>query len=242
MKEILVVLLAVTMVCIGLNAHANIISTTGAITKIDPPESVAPGSLEHDTVMHAFNEVQNYTLQETEDISVNITAPGTYDEEADLTPGVIHAGKQVCSHFLHSDPVGVIQDPDYKAYEGTATFDQKILGLIVLLNEREGSDNILGAPDTDYTDPGAMNLRPDHEYIIVSQDMKTITVHTETNLHVDQIRVITDCTGGVCMASTAASSLDANLVYESSDLAKHLAYFLLPIGAVIGLVIWRRKR
>ena len=51
-----------------------------------------------------------------------------------------------------------------------------------------------------------------------------------------------DCTAGGCARSVAASTVDTSLVHGSSDLAKHLAYILLPIGAVIGLGIWRRKR
>lgn len=47
---------------------------------------------------------------------------------------------------------------------------------------------------------------------------------------------------GDCGASAAASTLGAGTVHGSSDLAKHLAYFLPPIGAVIGLGIWRRKK
>lgn len=48
---------------------------------------------------------------------------------------------------------------------------------------------------------------------------------------------------GGCAASPAeASTFNANPVYGSSDLAKHFAFFLLPIGAVIGLRIRRRKK
>ena len=45
-----------------------------------------------------------------------------------------------------------------------------------------------------------------------------------------------------CAASAAASTLEVDRVYGASDLGKHLAFFLLPLGALIGLTIWRRKR
>jgi hypothetical protein len=45
-----------------------------------------------------------------------------------------------------------------------------------------------------------------------------------------------------CGASAAASTLGAGTVHGSRNLAKHLAYLLLPIGAVIGMRSWRRKR
>jgi len=51
-----------------------------------------------------------------------------------------------------------------------------------------------------------------------------------------------ECSVSTCAGSAAASTLGANTVRGSSDLVKHLPYFLLPIGAVIGLGIWRRKR
>ena len=53
---------------------------------------------------------------------------------------------------------------------------------------------------------------------------------------------LVDNCGGGCMTPAAASTLETNLVHGSSDLAMHLAYLLLPIGAVIGLGIWRRKK
>jgi len=56
-----------------------------------------------------------------------------------------------------------------------------------------------------------------------------------------------DCNGSdlpcpSCAGSAVASTLGSSPVYESSGLAKHLAYLLLPVGAFLGLMIWRRKR
>jgi len=48
--------------------------------------------------------------------------------------------------------------------------------------------------------------------------------------------------GGGCAGSAEASRYGANPVYRPSDLAKRMAYSLLPLGALIGLRIWRRKR
>ena len=48
--------------------------------------------------------------------------------------------------------------------------------------------------------------------------------------------------GTSCAARAAASSYDASPVYGTSRLGKHLAYFLLPLGAVIGLTFRRRRR
>ena len=51
-----------------------------------------------------------------------------------------------------------------------------------------------------------------------------------------------ECTGGTCTGSAEASTYEASPVYGSSDLSKHLAYFVLPLGALIAIRIWRRKR
>jgi hypothetical protein len=50
-----------------------------------------------------------------------------------------------------------------------------------------------------------------------------------------------DCTS-TCAGPAGASTLGASPVYGTSSLGKLLAYFLLSIGAVIFLGIWRRKR
>jgi hypothetical protein len=49
-----------------------------------------------------------------------------------------------------------------------------------------------------------------------------------------------DCQTG-CAAS-GASTLGASPVYGASALSKHVACFILPLGAIIGVAIWRRRR
>jgi len=51
-----------------------------------------------------------------------------------------------------------------------------------------------------------------------------------------------ECTGGTCTGSAEASTLEASPLYGPSGLAKHVAYFLFPLCAAIGLRLWRRKR
>lgn len=45
-----------------------------------------------------------------------------------------------------------------------------------------------------------------------------------------------------CAGNAAASTIGATSVHGASDLGKHLAFFLLPVGAVIGLRIWRNRK
>jgi hypothetical protein len=51
-----------------------------------------------------------------------------------------------------------------------------------------------------------------------------------------------ECTGGSCTGTAAASTLEGSQDQGPSGLSKHLAYFLVSVGALIGLIIWRRKR
>ena len=44
-----------------------------------------------------------------------------------------------------------------------------------------------------------------------------------------------------CSGSAAASTLGVDRAHGTSDLGKHLAYFLLPVGAVLAIGIWRRR-
>jgi len=46
----------------------------------------------------------------------------------------------------------------------------------------------------------------------------------------------------VCAGSVVASTYQGNLKYGPSDLGKHLVYFLLPVGVVIALRFWRKKK
>jgi len=50
-----------------------------------------------------------------------------------------------------------------------------------------------------------------------------------------------DCNTAPC-SGPAASTVGVSPVYSVSALGKQMAYFMLPLGAMIGLMIWRRKR
>ncbi len=45
-----------------------------------------------------------------------------------------------------------------------------------------------------------------------------------------------------CSGTAAASTYGASPGHGPSDLGKHLEYFLLPVGAVLAIRIWRRKK
>lgn len=53
---------------------------------------------------------------------------------------------------------------------------------------------------------------------------------------------IGDACESVCAGAGAASTLGSSPVYGISDLGMHLAFVILPVGVIIGLRIWCRKK
>ena len=170
---------------------AAITSTTGQMTQIGPPPSVEFDQLESDTTQFAFDERQCVILGSR--LRVNITAPGTYDDNIDLTPGFIPAGTTVNSHFVHADKIGS-KSPRVEL-EGTLTTDTPILGIIIKQAALDASD-FLGAIGTVYPTGvfgRAMRLDGQNDFVILDPGLQSVTVHTDTEVHADQVRVITEC-------------------------------------------------
>ena len=169
----------------GGQALASIASTSGDAIVVSPPPSVNIGEYESDTEMRVFFERQN--LQLLADVAVNISSPGLYDESDDLTPSVISAATLVNSYFFHCDPVG--EPPENLILEGSATFSQEILGVIILDEDLRATDDTLGHPGTLY--PSSCGLNFGTDYISVEADMRTVYLHSETGSWLDQMRIVT---------------------------------------------------
>jgi len=171
-------------------AGATIVSTGGQVTLIAPPPSVLLGDLESDTTMFAFDEQQ--CVRTPVDIIVDITGPGTYDDQSKLTPGVIPAGTLVSSHYVHADKVG--DDLPPIDLEGSITTDADILGIAINKPALDASD-VLGAPSTVY--PTGRSYRRlqlgQGDFVIEQIDERTVVVHSHVQLHTDDVRVITQC-------------------------------------------------
>jgi hypothetical protein len=241
MKKMLGVQLAVAIVLIGANSHAVITGTTGAVVIIDPPESVESGQLESDTEIRLFDEVQNSTL--LEEIVVNISSPGTYSSAADLPSPqpVIPSGSVVSSHFFHADNVG-----GTRYYEGTATFDQEIVGVILRNDELDNSDDVLGATPTSY--PTGYSMRETlnfDEYVIVGEDLRTITLSLRVVGGIDQVRVITADSQQACWPDcppNVEASVYGKVTGKRSKMVNNLGILLIPLAGVIFLRILRGRR
>lgn len=171
-------------------AGARVIGTSGAAQKIKPPPSVEFHQLESDTTIFAFNEQQ--CINVPADTAVDITVPGTYDDNSDLTPGVIPAGMKVRSHFVHADPVGTGNRVEL---EGSITLSHDVIGIAIRSANLDASD-VDGAIGTAYPTgaPGrGLELDRQADFVVLDGGLRDVTIHTDADDHVDQIRVFTRC-------------------------------------------------
>jgi hypothetical protein len=181
----------VVLAALGLagTAGTTIVATSGDVLKIDPPPSVRLGDLESNKYIFVFDEQQ--CVKTAQDLPVDITVPGKYNDEGDLTPGTIPAGTLVSSHFVHVDSKrNKPGDPVF--YNGSITTDQDIIGIAILTDALNATD-VLGAPGTAYpNDKRKFNLKV-NDFVIEQVDLRTVTLHLGNHKHADQARVLTRC-------------------------------------------------
>jgi hypothetical protein len=183
-------------------------ATSGNIETITPPASVAANALESDSVARFFRERSAFLLNQN--ISVDITQPGTVGNSIDLTPGIISANQLIESYLLHADPVGPGSPP--VTYQGSVTFDFPILGLLVQTNTLTVADGLLGSASTNYNPPGARGFEWPSTAIVgdmveLSPDFRTVTFVLKATSQYDQIRVITSVPEPTTLALAAGCLL-----------------------------------
>jgi hypothetical protein len=151
-----------------------------------PPTSVAVNQLENDQFITFFQEQTTLTLPD--DLTVELTEPGTYNRPEQLNPQVIPAGTLVNSYLVNLDPVG---DNEINL-EGSIKFQNKILGIIASPSQLDETDEILGNPETAYP-----NSNSDRGLELDNQDRLEWNIEGRTldlefgDTALDQIRVIT---------------------------------------------------
>ncbi|MGH9081229.1 MAG: hypothetical protein ACRDYE_14355, partial [Acidimicrobiales bacterium] len=97
--------------------------------------------------------------------------------------------------FLYSDPVG--QPPAFTHYSSTIMFSTPVLGVIVESSTLDSTDPILGAPGSVYTTASTRGLElGSYSDSVELVTPETIHVDLQTNLDIDEIRVITAGTNG----------------------------------------------
>ena len=170
-----------------INLSASIISWSDSIEKTSEPNDLSLGAYESSEYIRVFDEKQNYVLEEDLYVDLFVTTGGIFDSEDDLTFGTIPAGTHINSHLVHFDPIGY----NTTILEGSITFDQKIIGVILKLDSLQNSD-FLGFADT-FDDGNLRGLELwGQDWFEISDDLKTLSMHLYTNVQLDNIRILTE--------------------------------------------------
>ena len=163
-------------------------SASGDITIVPPPPSVAHQQYESSTEIRAFGERSNVTLLNS--VQTDISTAGFYDDSTPLTPSTIPVGAIVDSYLLHFDPVD--STTTYSYGNGSITFNQDILGIIIQTALLPETDASLGLPEVTYpSTPNDRGLELFEDNIELNPDLRTVSVHFEANLKIEQVRIIT---------------------------------------------------
>ncbi|MFG0328446.1 MAG: hypothetical protein ACF8PN_00990 [Phycisphaerales bacterium] len=172
------------------NAQADIVGVTGSIEVVEEmPASLELHQFESSTRVPAMHESRVFL---EDGVAVDFTAEQLYSGEEQLTPGEVGAGMWVDSYLLHIDPVA----NELVFNDGSITFDGDVLGVILLTQTLADTDPILANPDTIYSDNYWRGVElGDHsplDWLSLSEDRRTITLHAGTDSAMDEIRILTE--------------------------------------------------
>lgn len=186
-------LMTICLTMLSLSAGASVI-TSGQITQIAPPASVAVGATEDDSQMVFFLERTGLALPGA--LAAEVTAPTTVTNGIGITPGIIGAGTRVDSYFLHFDSV----TPGPITLTGTITFGTDILGVMLFGASLDASDLILGGTSTGYPAAGdffrgTSEIGSGGDIVTLSGDRRTLTVQSRVSVvsgfsGIDQLRIV----------------------------------------------------
>lgn len=160
-------------------------------TLLVQPSSLEEGAFETSGTIWFSPEKANVTLAGP--LSLDITQSGTYDS-FDLTQGVARPGQVVSSFIMHFDPVGSTLAT---GLSGSATFDQDVLGLIVMDDTLDGTDDEFAVSGRVYPtgyDFRGLELSSSAfmDAVTLSADRRTVTINRlGADAAIDQLRIIT---------------------------------------------------
>jgi hypothetical protein len=178
-----------------------------------PPADVSSNQWESNTLIRLFAEQQNLMLSASLplDISVPGTSPGSTD--SNLSASTVPAGTAVTSYMLHFDVNGTRATNDPLEAIGSVTFDQQILGLIVLSTTLNSTNSALGLAAVTYSNGSdhGLELNPagggTSDVITLSADRHTLSVDLLNASFADDTRVVLSvpepCTALLCLPSLA---------------------------------------
>jgi PEP-CTERM motif len=161
-------------------ASADIVSVSGSLDIIGapanlnntlPPQSNTRSMIffERDTVL-------------TSNLAVDASGSGSFPP---LNGGTVPTGTPLETYMIFSNPVSGTH-----TYDGSVTFAENILGVVVLDASLDRTDAILGSPTTLYQLGNSRGLELSQDSFTIDPSLHTVTFHFETSTFTDQIRVL----------------------------------------------------
>ena len=145
---------------------------------------------------HIFVRQEGSVVPLSKPLSVNVSEPGKYTEEAQLTPSVLPPGQVVKSLILHYQPVSPRARSEVKRLVGSITFARPIKGLITRHEELKASARRFHHMPAGEAHPRRelnLNGRPIGDIVELSPDRRTLHLDLASPRHSsDLIRVIVD--------------------------------------------------
>jgi hypothetical protein len=174
-------------------AYAGIIAQSGSVEIVPLPADVRNGQMESNRRIVAFAERQGVSL--TSDVPIDIQLPGTSPDSGgqNLSPSIVPTGTAVSSYFVHFDALGEPANGTIVFAEGSLTFNEDILGVIVLSSTLNATHAELGGVGTLYPggDHQGMELSTAGAYVTLSADRRTLSFGMPVGPYSDNLRVIT---------------------------------------------------
>ncbi len=168
---------------------------SGDIVPVSEPPSLARNAFESNSAIALIEERANFALYAAVTVDVDGT-PGIYNQQSDLTGGVIPEGAVVSIFLLHFDPIGVPSVP--VRLSGSIQFPRPIAGLVFRHPTLTATD-IYG--ETSITYPLPEEVYRGFEFgelsasvfdsASISADRLTLTLNWGATAYTDQLRVFT---------------------------------------------------
>lgn len=196
---------------------AGIVATSGHIKVVEPPSDARTGRFEHDQFIHVFPEKTDF--ETTTVLRVDVSRPGEVIKvrkiEAKKKPGKKKKGKRknrnrpartkavpnlsertipiaasINSYFLHFDTV--TDGSTRKTLSGKISFDEEIVGIIIDADQLVATNATCGATNTLYSTGKQQGVEVKKgNSIVLSEDMRSLTVKLIVTNRSDNIRIIT---------------------------------------------------
>jgi hypothetical protein len=165
---------------------------SGSVFEASEPPSVVSVAYLTEEQARIYLERQDMTL--TEDIGVNINSPGRYSSFAHVIRATVPKGRRIAISFNQQKSSDWVSP-----FTGSVTFEQEVLGVIILDRELDQSDS-LRAPGTIYATgerfrglefPGTPGAKRGYDTITVEPDKRRITIPLGLGPYPGQIRNLT---------------------------------------------------